>query len=99
MEPDNLSRAIVVWSGKGRTARPDRNEQRLVDEFGPETAAALMPHVRVLVDDFYASDASNTVADLHAMGSRAADDFRRSHPEVSDEAVDALVWCYTFDWK
>ena len=43
---------------------------------------------------FNASD-----ADLSEAGMQAASEFRALRPEVSDEAVDALAWCYTYDWK
>jgi hypothetical protein len=50
-------------------------------------------------NDFYASDARFAVADLTEMGDVAVDHFRKAHPEVSDEAVRALAWCYTYDYK
>jgi hypothetical protein len=36
---------------------------------------------------------------LEAVGRKAAATFRAAHPEVSDDAVRALTWCYTWDWK
>jgi len=33
------------------------------------------------------------------MGELAAEDCTRKHPEISDEAVEALAWCYTFAHK
>jgi hypothetical protein len=94
-----LSEAIVVWTGWGQAPRPIRDEARLVDQFGSDTAADLMPGLRQLEDEFYASDAQFTVADLKEMGDVAADQFRRAHPEISDDAVRALAWCYTYDYK
>lgn len=36
---------------------------------------------------------------LVEMGQRAAEAFRQRYPEVSDTAIQALTWCYTFDYK
>jgi hypothetical protein len=33
------------------------------------------------------------------MGDRAAAEFRVRHAELSDEAVAALAWCYSYDFK
>jgi hypothetical protein len=94
-----LSDAIVTWTGRGRTSWPARDEQLVVEEFGTERAAELMPLIRQLVDDFYTSDAVHTVADLKEMGDKAAAQFAARHPEISEAAVDALAWCYTWDYR
>jgi hypothetical protein len=33
------------------------------------------------------------------MGDVASREFRALHPEVSDQAIEAFAWCYTFDCK
>jgi hypothetical protein len=50
-------------------------------------------------DDFYESDARYTAADIKEMGDLASAQFRRNHLEVSEEAIEALAWCYTYDYK
>lgn len=94
-----LSEALVVWTGWGRTTRPVRDENLVVQEFGAEQAVVLLPRITQLEDEFYASDARFTAADLREMGEVAAAQFRSKHSEVSEEAVKALAWCYTFDYK
>jgi hypothetical protein len=91
--------AVVVWTGYGSSSRPERNEQRLFERFGSERAADLFPKVRALYDDFYASDARLTAPDLVSMAASAASRFREMHPDIPEEAVQALAWCYTFDYK
>ena len=99
IDPALLSEAIVIWTGWGSTIEPWRDEKRLVDRFGSEMAAELLPAIRRLDDEFYESDARDKVAGLKEMGDVAAQEFRQRHPEISDEAVEALAWCYTFDYK
>jgi len=99
VDPEIVSRAIVVWTGWGELPWPNRDESRLVGRFSTELTAALMPRLRELEAEFYATDANHVVADLAEMGDRAAAQFRRSHPELSENAVRALKWCYTYDYK
>ena len=99
MDSERLSAAVVVWTGWGETSWPARDEARLVDRFGSEEAAGLMNQIRQLENDFNSSDARFVAADLKAMGDAAAADFRRKHQEISEDAVDALAWCYTYDYK
>jgi hypothetical protein len=94
-----ISRAIVIWTGFGSALKPDRDPARLVESFGELEAVGLFAIVRRLEAEFYESDASSTVAGLAEMGRKAANDFRLRHPEISGQAVEALAWCYTFDWK
>jgi hypothetical protein len=98
-DPGQLSEALVVWTGKGATAWPSRDEARLVERFGESGALELLPVLRQLANDFYLSTAHNTAPDLTTMSNAAAADFRRMHPEIGDEGVEALAWCYTFDHK
>jgi hypothetical protein len=95
----SLSTALIVWTGWGQTAWPQRDEQRLASFLGADSAAELLPQLRKLEDDFYASNARHTAPDLAAMGRMAAHDFRGLHPEISNDAIEALTWCYTYDYK
>ena len=51
------------------------------------------------MDEFYLSDAKHTAADLVEMGEMATKEFKTKHPEVADEVLKALAWCYTFDFR
>ena len=94
-----ISQAIVVWTGWGSTNRPVREEHQLVGHFGAERARDLLPIMRRLEDEFYESDARFTVADLAEMGDKAASRFRELHPELTQDAIEALAWCYSYDFK
>jgi hypothetical protein len=91
--------AILVWSGWGRSSWPSRNDELVAKRFGVETAATLLPLIRQLEDEFYASDARHTAADLAEMASISSQQFVAKYPELPDDAVRALAWCYTFDYK
>ena len=86
-----------MWAGKAVTAIPSRDEARLVERFDEAVALDLLPQLRRLQEDL--STAYNTAPDLKTLGDQAAEDFCRTHPEIGDEAVEALVLCYVWDWK
>jgi hypothetical protein len=92
-----VSEAIVTWTGWGRSMSPDEDEALVVRRFGATLAGELLPLVRQLVNEFYSSDAQHVPRDLSKMGEIAEGQFRQKHPELSEEAVRALGWCYTFD--
>jgi hypothetical protein len=96
---DEISRAVVVWTGYGTTSWPQRDDDRLVAAVGSDAALDLLPIVRRLEDEFYESDARHTARDLAEMGNLAAAQFRDRHSELSDAAVAAFAWCYTYDYK
>ena len=96
---ESLSRAVVVWTGKGVSAWPSRSEERLVEAFGEDAALDLVPRVKALKDSFFMSEAKWTAPDLVTMGNQAAAEFREIHPEISEEAVQDLAWCYTYAYK
>ena len=98
-DPEQVSEAVIVWSGFRAEAWPHRDERRLVEVFGAALAAQLLAVVKRLEDEFYESDARFTAPDLKTMGDAAAERFRSLHPELSDSAVKALAWCYIFDYK
>jgi hypothetical protein len=99
MSTPSVSDAIVVWTGKGIERSPRCDDELLVERFGADTALDLVPAVRRLYDEFYESDARQTAHDLLEMGRAAADRFRQLHPEIEETAVQALTWCYTYDFK
>jgi hypothetical protein len=98
-EWQRLSEAIVTWTGWGRFASPRRDDALLVVRFGSALAAQLSPKVHTLAREFYSSKAYQVAANLAEMAALSSDDFKRTHPAVSDDAVRALAWCYTFDYK
>lgn len=94
-----LALAVVEWTGWGKSWKPARDESALIERFGESLALELLPLILELEEDFYRSDAYNTVSDLDEMGARAADEFQLRHPEIPVDAANALAWCYKFDWK
>src|SRR5262249_33656759 len=98
-DPASLSRAIVAWTGWGDAPWPARGDDRLIAADGEEGGAHLLPYVLVPNAWSHESHARSTARTLSEMGATAADRFRQLHPELSEDAINALEWCYTFDYK
>jgi hypothetical protein len=95
----DLVKAVVLWTGRGTRAWPDRDDAALVQEFGEARGLDMLTTLRSLEADFYNSKAHLTEPDLNAMTDRAAEEFRSRHPDAPSAVVDALAWCYSFDNK
>ena len=76
-----------------------REEHQLMGHFGDEKARDLLPIMRWLENEFFESDAEFTVSDLTETGDRAASRFRELHPELTQDAIEVLAWCYSYDFK
>jgi hypothetical protein len=92
-----LADAVRIWSGWGTSRVPSRDDARILAQFETSEAESLLAIIGRLEEDFYASDAYRTAPDLTSMVERATADFRRLHPDVSDEIVRILAWCYSSD--
>jgi hypothetical protein len=93
-----ISEALVIWVGPIPSNGYDP-KAALTERFGAAAAAELARVARALEDEFFGSQARHVAADLQEMHRRAFADFKRKHPEISDEAVHALAASYTFTYK
>ena len=94
-----VAEAIVIWTGWGNTTYPIREETELVKHFGKSVAEKLLPIIQELETAFYLSDARHIAIDLADMAKMASAQFRKKYPEIPEDAVSALAWCYTYDYK
>jgi hypothetical protein len=98
VDPSELINAVRIWTGWGGIA-PNRDDARLMQRLGTMDASVLLPVVKQLEEDFYASDAHNAARDLEDMAKLAKEHFARMHPTVPAEVGKIFAWCYTFDYK
>jgi hypothetical protein len=78
---------------------PSRDDARLAKTLGDATSAKLLPVIKSLEEDFYSSDARLTAVNMQEMARLSSEHFKRRHPTVADEIVEAFAWCYTFDYR
>lgn len=99
LDPELISRAIVVWLGRGTATWPRPDTNRLVEAFGLDEATRLLSILEELRKEFFASDAKDTTAGLNQMADVAAEQFRQHHPEITAEAVETLANWYAWAYK
>ena len=99
VEPGDLLRAVLIWTGWGRDAKPRRSESELARHFDSVTASKLVSIIKSLETEFYCSDARHTATDLVEMEKIASQQFKKRYPGIADEIVKALAWCYSYDFK
>jgi hypothetical protein len=94
-----LIKGVQIWTGWGKSIRPNRDDRRIEEAFGKEVAEKMLPLIKTLEEDFYSSDAQFVAYNLEEMGKQASQDFREIYPTISDNIVEVFAWCYTFDFK
>lgn len=97
-DPAKLLDAVRIWAGWGGTS-PNRDDARLTQLVGSKEASVLLPIIRTLEEDFYASDARYTASDLEEMARLSKEHFALIHPRLPTEIGEVFAWCYTFDFK
>lgn len=96
---EQLSRAVVAYLGKGRSAFP-RTDAGAVAPDAPATERdALLARVRNVVDECLAIEVDWHDRSLAAAGQVARDTMARRHPGLSPDALDALRWLFTYTWR
>jgi len=94
-----LAEAFAVWTGKGVSPMPNRNDERLIAHFGAKVAQDLLPILKSLEKDYYAAAQESMSADLNEMIVAASATFRRMHPDITEDVVKILDWCCSYDWR
>jgi hypothetical protein len=94
-----LSLAVTRFLGYGMAAYPDENPARLIEEFGAQAASKLESDVRLLLDELNNLKPDWSMHSLVTAGAWAKDNMRCSHPELNQEALDALEWAFTWWWR
>ena len=95
----SVANALVVWTGWGISPVPKRSAERLIDHLGAHVAQELLPILKTLQNDYYASAADNLSVDLTEMERLVSGRFRREHPDIPEIIVKIFAWCYTYDYR
>lgn len=94
-----ISEAVVIWVLGGEQPYPATDDARVIERYGEQTARRLLPALRRLERDCFASDAYARGYDIYEVARLAERDVRAEHPELTTAAVDALVKLYSYNWK
>ncbi|PZS31617.1 MAG: hypothetical protein DLM58_11355 [Pseudonocardiales bacterium] len=75
-----------------------RSVERLSEHFDTLKASDLAVEAARLDEEFYEIEPANGES-LNEAADHAAAILATHHPGLTKDAVDALRWCYTYDWR
>jgi len=87
-----LSVAVQLYLGVGVSACPTHLPSALVAHFGSENAARLQQRIQQLLSEAWVEWKTSGKSDSARAAQRVAERFGQSHPELSPDAVRALLW-------
>ena len=95
-EKQNLCLAIVTFLGFGESISPRHDCVKVTEIFGRE----LLDKVLLVLEEAASIEVnwSNNLTLVEA-GLFVRCEIQRRHPDLTDSALDAIAWKYTYDWR
>ncbi len=78
---------------------PDLDLSRVVARWGGQMAQAMRPHLDLLLVEMHQLPVDWSRHDLRSGSEVATAMMRELHPELTEAALQALDWKYSFDWR
>lgn len=96
---DPINEAIVIYTGYGKSSFPRARGNDLIARFGAEEGGALKDRVLQLFEELQQPAALPEKRSRKSVTEQTMELFRPRHPELSDEAVKALAWTFSFGMR
>lgn len=96
---DELSAALLAFLGRGRSAAPLRDAEGCRSSAVDSKPDELLARVVAVVEDAATTTIDWTDISLAEGGRLVAERVAARYPDLSDDAVAALVWSFTCDWR
>lgn len=93
------SRAIVLYLGNGLGSHPEIRKDLVSDAFAPGDVDSMISYAESVVAEMNETDVDWTKHDLQSGVKEYRHQVRERHPELDDQAVDALGRAFGFWWK
>jgi hypothetical protein len=94
-----LSNAVILFLGFGSALTPREDHARLVQAFGTTQGAAIESQVAALVNEVGKIQVDWSKHSLESARDIVRSEMHARHPGLSDAALRALAWKFTFDWR
>ncbi|MDJ1115534.1 hypothetical protein [Microbacterium dauci] len=94
-----LSDAIVAYLAKGRSPFPKSDADAVAPEAPPAQREALIAAAQAIIEECLAVDVDWNSHSLSEGGRRAQAVIAERHPELTPEALEALYWAFTYNWR
>jgi hypothetical protein len=95
----DVSSALCAYLGAGKFSYPSPLASRIREVFGEPAATELEKRVMELVDESFAIAIDWNEHSLASAGEHVRATMRARHPDLSPEAIEALVWNFTYNWR
>ena len=95
----DLSDAVVLYIGYDVTNCPRLDRGRLVPKFGELRASELERQVNSLLAEIGSIEVNWAAHDLVSASALARAAMHTRYPGLSEHALDALEWKFSYDWK
>ncbi len=96
---EELNRAIVLYLGFGFAPMPRLERTRIINEFGIEKADKLESFINSILEELGRINVDWSIHTLESASKVARLEMHRLYPNLSDVALRALEWKFTFDWR
>lgn len=96
---EELNAAILAFLHAGNAASPAHDEEAVAGLACDTDANALVARVQALLQESVGIPVAWDELSLGDAGTRVAREMRGRHPELTQEAADALAWNFTFTWR
>ena len=95
----DLSDAVVLYLGRGRSPIPVHDADALNARYGHERASLLEARIVVLLQEVHSIQVDWASETMNQASERARLHVRGEHPGWSEEAVEALGWEFDWSWR
>lgn len=96
---DQISEAIVIYTGFGKSSFPRARGNDLVVRFGAEAGAELKQQILSLLEELAQPVDLPEKRSRRSVTEQAMASFRPRHPQLSEEAFKALAWTFSFGMR
>lgn len=95
----NINDGIARYVGFGSSRSPHFSKERLIEKYGAEESNVILPKIIEVYSDIddLRPDWSNH--SLVSAGSWAKSEIIKKHPWLDSNALDALIWHFTWRWR
>lgn len=93
---DPINRALVVYTGFGKSSFPRARTGELAAQFGEAAAADLRDRILLLYLEMQFPLPDEGKRSRKSVTERAIEQMRLRHPELSQDGLNALAWAYAF---
>jgi len=89
---------MLIYLSKGRSPFPRRDPDAVVREF-PADGSELLAYAEAVLHEMNSLPTDWATETYRDAIERVKNEMARRHPELSEEAIDAIGWVFSYDWK